>query len=395
MQQIPSEVQTLIFYQFDPTTLGAAFQVCKAWNSHMQEGFFAGYAGTRSPQQIDALPPKLFKKLLPDFSQEQLFDFEGKKITRHIVHEIPETPQNRVNLRLVKLLCSLEWYREIIQDNIQKCIQQLCRNRPNCATQFIESQSYIHLFIIGRSDYLNEEGGKTVTPEDYEENKDIKIVNKNEIFIYNNSNWFFDAMNKLCAYDDVGLQCIDSQARDRLYLAVFSRYHFTHFINHEAVRGWFYLPTHLFTNLFDALTTKCQAVFDSQMHPSESLSNLKVYPGMKPTDQAFIVDTDDQDTLANCLFRDGFNNLRLMCMNTKKLDSLGKWISMASIPIGELRLHAPYDSDITCEALKRFEVCLDKSRVLKVDFMILSSEDSVRNLAKEIETRFNNKNKGV
>ncbi len=400
MQQIPNEVQSLIFYQLDHAALGAAFQVCKAWNSHMQEGFFAGYAGTRSPQQIDALPPKLFKKLLPDFSQEQLFDFEGKKITRHIVHEIPETPQNRVNLRLVKLLCSLEWYREIIQDNIQKCIDKWYYRRPNHTSQFMESQSYIHLFMLGNSDYLRDNGGKTVSSADYELDKNFTLIKKNEWIINFNSNSPFDAIDKLCAYDDVGLKCIDSQARDRLYQAVFSRYRFTHFISPQSRAGWFYLPTHLFINLFDTLTAKCQvtsshAALDLQVQSTEGMPNLKVYPGMTPTNQAFIADADVEDTVANGLWLEGFNEFKLMSLNTKKLDSLGKWLFTACIPIGELVIHSEFNSDITCEALKSFEVCLHKSKVVKVNVMIFSNDDSVRSLAKEIETRYNSKNKGV
>ncbi len=122
---------------------------------------------------------------------------------------------------------------------------------------------------------------------------------------------------------------------------------------------------------------------------------MKVYPGMIPTNQAFIADADDQVMLENCLYREGFNILKLMHMNTKKLESFGKWLATALIPIGKLTIHSSCECDITCEALQHFETCLKKSKVFKINYLISSIDDSVSYLAEQIETRYNSKNKGV
>ncbi len=401
MQFIPREVQSLIFYQLDPAALGATFQVCKSWNSHMQEGFFAGYASTRSPQQIDELPPKLFEKLLPLFSQTQLFSLEGKRITRHSVHDIPETPINQLNLRIVKLLCSLDWYREIIQAKVGQCKYMWGTDNYTFCEQFTESLPYVHLFIVAYSDYLKDDKSKRVNPADFYLDKNSQLIKKREL-LANTSMFHIDSaityMDKLCANDDVCLQCIDPKARDALYQVVFSRYHYTHFISPRNSSDWFHLPTHFFTNFFDSLTLRylerqaCN-VSNSQINPWEGFSTSEDYPGMKSTSRFINVSTLNPKRVVNCYYKDGFDVLKLKGMNSKKLKSLSKWLSTTAIRIDELILAAKEGNDITQEDLKDFDNCLAQSRVNKMTFFTASPMGGY--FTKQIEKTYHSQNMDI
>ena len=257
MQSMPIEVQALIFHQLDPSSLKAAFQVCKSWNqTSQQEAFCQSYTSTLSPQKINALLPKLFEKLLPYFSHEQLFSLDGKNITRHTVQAMTETDSNQLNLRIVKLLCSLEWLREIIHDNKDKFIKQWHSDQPNRAQQFEESLPYIHLFILGDSDFFREDA-LIIKSEKCEKYKHVKLIDKRDVYKH-----FFDykgylqSVEKLCAIDYACLWYANTKTCDDLFQAVFSRYCFTHLVNPKSRQHWFCLPTILFTNLFDSLTAQ-------------------------------------------------------------------------------------------------------------------------------------------
>ena len=74
MQTVPNEVQSLILQYLDPSSLHSAYQVCKPWHQTIQQdGFCQSYAQSRTTQEMKALTPEFFEKLLPFFHQNNCF----------------------------------------------------------------------------------------------------------------------------------------------------------------------------------------------------------------------------------------------------------------------------------------------------------------------------------
>jgi hypothetical protein len=329
MQSIPIEVQSLILQHLYTSSLHSAYQVCTSWNRTIQEDAFCqSYAQSCTTKDMKALTPEFLNKLLLHFSPSQLYCMDGKKITRHLLNAIAETDSNQLNLRIIKLLSSLDWYQRIIQKNKDWCIQQWHANDPLGAKQFEESLEYIHLFILGSYRGFDEyEKVKFIdlAPHEKEQKLNIDLIELNP-------GKAMEKIDEICQFDYVALKNTNTLILNDLFREVFSRHRITYLVTPATatIDNSFYLPTVLLKNLFLSLTSQYMAT-------------------NKPCENEI-------------------DFLKILELNNIKLECLGKWLETTQIPINKLVLHIAYENTITVEDMKTFGESLLKSNVKNINF---------------------------
>ena len=391
MQSVPIEVQSLILHHLDPASLNVAYQVCTSWHQTIQQDTFCqSYAQSRTTQNMKALTPEFFEKLLPHFSPAQLFCIEGNNITRHRVHAMAETDSNQLNLRIVKLLSSLDWYQEIIHKNKDLLIKHWHPKDPLRAQQFEESLQYNHLFLLGDSLCFIHNRADAISKEKLAELKGFKLLTKKDLNIVK----CFEAMSdveSLLSIDYATLKQVNTKILEDLFQAVFRRYHITHLMDPKRdADKYLYLPNVFFKGLFAALSSQYLKKNTPHSTKPETLSSetpwtffdipsllLKYISSFQTTSKANLTDES--------LPEGAFKSLRIAVNSDDKLESLRKWIETTQITIEELYLDIGFHSDITIERMKAFGETLLRSNVKSIDFDGEHRDHNLVNLALKIK----------
>jgi hypothetical protein len=396
MHTVPIEVQTFILYHLDPSSLKAAFQVSKFWNHTIQQDPFPQtYAQTRTANEMKALTPKLFEKLLPCFSPAQLFCIDEKKITRHTMQPMAETASNQLNLRIVKLLSSLDWYQEIFQKNKDKLIPMWCgyyNTKELHAKLFEETFEYMHLFRLGSGSWFKDHIDDKKINQALTINKPITAIKR--------SGWdtlspYEDIMTaeRLCVFDYAALHQVNAKVLDDLFQAIFSRYRITHlkYPNGNS-SGYFGMSTVFFKGLLAALTSQClKTRTEDSLEPMDvSLeAPAALFPGKKWRVHSSQTKSAD-DLLDNYLSMDGFKTLKLYVNNDETLECLRKWILTTQITIEQLKIFIGRPNHtITVEGLKAFGESLLQSHVKSIHFLGHLYDENLSNLCNEISNSLN------
>lgn len=368
MQSVPIEVQSLILHRLDPASLNAAFQVCKNWNHTIQQDAFCqSYAQTRTLLDMNALTQEFFQKFLPYLSPAQLFCIDGKKITRHRVHVIVETDFNQLNLRIVKLLTSLEWYKEILH----KYKKSLSLHNEVPTQQLEESLPYNYLFqLVNYRAFVRDDVDK-ITKEKVEQHNGSDLYKKSELHNsgYNNESL---KVRQLCELDYAALRRINANILDDLLQAVFSRHNIIHLVCPMFNGDFFSLSTVFFKNLFTSLTSK---YFESPTYkPFQTKAVLLQTPSSNEDVQCmnfkevnFCQTKYDTKRYQNGLYPEGCIRLQITVNNTEKLVSLSQWIVKTQITIEFLYISLGYVKP-KIEALAAFGESLLKSNVKDIAF---------------------------
>lgn len=106
------DTDSVLLSYIPPCSYQNGLRVCKLWREVLQTAeIMQKYVATLSSERMKEIRPPLFKKLLTFFSLEQLTQFDERKITRVLLNNFLETPENRNNLMIAKLSASLNALR--------------------------------------------------------------------------------------------------------------------------------------------------------------------------------------------------------------------------------------------------------------------------------------------
>ncbi len=244
-----------IFEFFDQDSLLNATLTCRKWRDFInKDRFFQRYALSRTEEHLRNLTIPFFNKILPHFRIEQVYFIDAIKVTRHFLNSIPESSKNITNLKIAKLIASLGWYREFIQNHIEDCIKQWHRNSPETEKKFRESSDYIHLYLLGSSlSFIHNraDDAKTIAAFKNQFEKKIPLLKRSEL---HDPNWYVSAycIETLINADYCLLKAHDPARIDPLFESLFKRHKIKHIFPPTSIE-YFSLPTVFFKGLFSCL----------------------------------------------------------------------------------------------------------------------------------------------
>ena len=362
MQSVPIEVQSLILHHLNPASLNAAFQVCTSWTHTIQQDLFIqGYAQTRTTEVIKTLSQKFFQKLLPCFTPTQLYPLHGKIISWDQVHIITETESNLLNLRIIKLLSSIEWYQEMCRQYKDTAINYWCRygyNNSLHSELFEDSFEYMALFNLSNNQYFANDHIDTDTNQSLVELQPYKSITNSDLKdpLFNMNM----AHVGLLVYNYASLKLAQPEMLDNLIQAIFRRYQITHLkYPNGSMSGYFDLSTVFLRSVLSTLSSQCLETNSDKSH-------------------------EPYKHLDNYLFNRTFNTLKLCVFNDDKLECLRNWIETTPIIIHDLRLYLKSANTVSLESLKAFRETLRQSPIKSIRIEGEFKDQKVKNLCDEI-----------
>lgn len=363
LSSFPSELNTLTFLRLDPSSLQQVSRVCKKWNTTInQETFFKTYAQTRSKYDMENLTFEFFHSLIPFFEPQQLFHVDGKKIKRDLIQLFPENENNRVNLKIVKLISSLGCYKKISDTKVNIFIEQWHPRDPSSAQKFRESCEYIYLLVIGTSlEFIHNRADK-YKEEFIEKYRDYKITDKSEL----------EDVEERIFLDYISLNLADREILEQAFQAVFCKYKISHIMcPRGGEKGFFKLPDVFFKGFFTALTNQFledeeDRIVSIAPKPNDSL--LGSLLGYLPFSlNGYFKTSSTTETSIN-----SYKNLNIGIKNDEQLRLLIKWLNTTKVAIKTLRLdlgHIGYsDEFFTEESFKKLKEIQSELKVESIEF---------------------------
>lgn len=351
---LPSEVISLTFFNLEPCALQPVSRVCKIWKLAIdQDSFLKTYAPSRSNDDMFSLTPEIFYKLMPYFNPQQVMQIDGQKIHRHVLHKIPESPRNKLNLRIGKLLASLEWYRGIVKANIESCVKQWHSEDEASANKFRESHEYIHLFVLGTSlRFMHNRAEKKAFAED----KTITLLTKQQAADLE-WNECLVKIEAVIEFDYLSIKNIQPEILHSIFHSVFCRYEIKHLIHSRSLNFFVELPSVLFKALFEALTTK-----------------------YKERSALDLMDIDQPPPVPN----GGIDSLYICARLDGHLTSLGSWLKVTGVRIENLHLNIGCWYKKPLEEWQTFKDCIIHSKVKRIQFYGDPGNQEIQQIMQEI-----------
>ena len=292
-------------------------------------------------------------------------------------------------MRIVKLLSSLDWYQEIIQQNKDCLAKDWHWTDPYRSKQFEESLPYIHLLMMGHSSYFTTIKGSKSSYErlaGYPITKELDLNNlEYEVKLLQ--------MERICTIDYCALKILDAKILDMLFQAVFCRYRLTHLMNPTSI-NCLDLPTDMFKGLFASLTSQYSEPNIDHPLESKAVSSISSWSFFKIPRMIFNYLPYFQhdirtEGVGNALIEGAFKSLRIVIDNDEKLECLRKWIESTPLSMEKLELFfwiRSNNHNITVEAMKAFGKSLFKSNVKSIRFIFENHmKQEVVDIAHQIE----------
>lgn len=348
---LPEDLCKLTFSLLEPMDLCRASLVCKKWyRSFNKIPFLQLYAQSRSLTDMASLTPDFFHKLLPHFTSQQLCYIDGKKITRHFLHNITEDKINKINLRFVKLVTSIEWYRQVLLykwDEYSHYKIDLSMQK-----KVEECKDYIHIFLLLQSwsGMMQERKWDEKTLNEF---RDFQITPTIDLLQYG-LNEAIPSIDMVIMNDFIFLKTADGNRIDELFFETFNKYNIVHIINPRG-SPFLRLPDFLFKSLFKSLIYK---------H----------------------IENSNEDTHSK------MDLLSITTVNDTQLSSLSHWFETTKINIEKLNLNlGTARCQITLKGLIAFKNSLKQSNVKSIEFFEMPLHPELNNILQEITLLFPSK----
>lgn len=267
----PVEISQYIFQYLEPAHLAAASLVCKSWHQTIDQRFIKTYVKSLSNSQMEKVHTSFFSHFLPFFKPEQVFHISEKKISRHFLHPLTETEENKTNLRIAKLAASLGWFHEIVLLNMESYIDHCDSTNMEFRKQFIESLDYIHLLILGAR-YPSISIKKNTSSDT------VSLISKEESM---SLKWYeaFKRIADVIKYDMVNLNKISSKFSHGLFRSIFGKYEIKHIMEPKGKPNLFMQHNVFLKSLFsvvnvELLTSEIPQLFIRSKKQYNSLEKL-------------------------------------------------------------------------------------------------------------------------
>lgn len=246
---LPLELHEQIYQYLDPLDLSTCSLVCKEWSDVISNPRFKRvYFRSLLPECINRLPFSFFRSHCDQFQFEQLFHLNLHKFNRYELETVAETDENCRNLRITKLLASLNLFKQAVKANANTYIDHWDASNKEYHQKFNESLEYIHILLLAVA-YPDVFNIKNVSP------RSLKLISWTELTALS----CFIQLNNIAPiveHDFIGVTNLDRELAENILLTLFKSSKIVHVIDPRGKGKWINLPNIILKTLFSSIDYK-------------------------------------------------------------------------------------------------------------------------------------------